>query len=262
MRPSVRVAVLATIASMSFSSIARAELACWHPNEARAAQIKDFQTLLMVGTLQCRTADATAVDDYNIFVRHNRSMIDSNIYALKAHFLRESGIQEGQRAYDEYVTALANDKASQLGDPSFCGTVETLAGLAATASATDLMTLAQSVSLAPESGNCAPAGEAPAATVQPAVVATKVEAAADPHPYPPEQAAAAVVPAIVPATTAAPAKPTRDEAMASAVAALQAAATALQAASAGGGDVAPGVPEPAVKSVALSKDEEDQSGAN
>lgn len=267
MRPSVRVAVLATIASMSFSSIAQAELACWHPNEAKAAQIKDFQTLLMVGTLQCRTADANAVEDYNIFVRHNRSTIDSNIYALKTHFLRENGIQDGQRAYDEYSTALANEKAAQLGEPAFCDTVETLAGLAARASSADLMTLAQSVSLPPESGDCAPAGGAAAVIVQPDV-APKVEAAPEPRPYPSEQSAADPAPtvvaaaAVVPAAAPAPAKPTREEAMASAVTALQAAASALRAASASSSDVAPGVPEPDVKSVSLSKDAEDSSGVN
>lgn len=255
MRVPLRVVMLATIASLSFSSIARAELACWHPNESDAAQMKELQSLLMVGTLQCRAADRTAIDSYNAFVAANRTTIDANIYALKAHFLRENGIGEGQRAYDEYSTAVANKMSSQVGDPAFCSTVKTLVDLAANASAVELMTLAKSVSSAPVSGHC-PLGAEPAALAH----AGPVEVATDRPRSPPEplgaspQPAASAVPAA--AIGPAPAKPTRDQAMAAAVTALQAATRALEAAAGVDGDIAPGVAEPKVDVVSLSKGEE------
>src|SRR3546814_3206373 len=35
---------------------AHAEPACWHPYEVEAAQVRDLQTLLMMGTLKCGSA--------------------------------------------------------------------------------------------------------------------------------------------------------------------------------------------------------------
>lgn len=172
--------------------------------------------MLMVGTLQCKGGNATAVEQYNRFVTKQRGLLDANNYVLKAHFMREAGIENGSAAYDGYATSLANNRAARLGDPGFCPTVETFVTLAEAASAPELQRLAEMVSEPPDSGTCppsnwyagtgGPAVAAPTATVQPAVA---VETVAPPAPT-----------------------PGNAEALQAAIVALQNATAALQAASA------------------------------
>jgi hypothetical protein len=129
---------------------------CWYPHEAKAAQLRDFQTMLMVGTLQCKGVSQSSIELYNGFVSKQRGSLDANNYILKARFMRESGIEGGRVAYDEYVTGLANAQAAKLGDPSFCPTVETFVRLAADAAQPDLLKLAEAVIDPPQSGQCPP----------------------------------------------------------------------------------------------------------
>src|SRR5687768_571150 len=97
----VRVAALAVLPSLALvttTTAANATGSCWYPNEAKAAQLRDFQIRLMVGTLQCRSKNSAAVELYNAFIIKQRGLLDSNAQVLKTHFVRENGIQEGQRA--------------------------------------------------------------------------------------------------------------------------------------------------------------------
>ena len=110
--------------------------------------------MLMVGTLRCRVGGHTAEANYNDFATRQHSTLGANAYVLKAHYLRENGIQAGRNAYDQSVTLLANKHAARLDDPSFCATVAAYARMAATASSEDLLVLAQSVVEAPVSGPC------------------------------------------------------------------------------------------------------------
>ena len=172
--------------------------------------------MLMVGTLQCKGANAAAVEAYNRFVTKQRGLLDANNYVLKAHFLREQGIEKGAAAYDGYATSLANNRAARLGDPAFCPTIDTFVTLAEAASAPELQRLAEMVSEAPASGTCPPSNNF-AGTGGPAAVVVETPTA---------QAAVAV------ATPGEPAAPTNAEALQAAIVALQNATAALQAASA------------------------------
>jgi hypothetical protein len=208
---------------------------CWYPHEAKAAQLRDFQTMLMVGTLQCKGVSQSSIELYNGFVSKQRGSLDANNYILKARFMRESGIEGGRVAYDEYVTGLANAQAAKLGDPSFCPTVETFVRLAADAAQPDLLKLAEAVIDPPQSGQCPPSNYY-AGTGGPQVkAAVAVEEPAAPANV--EVAATTPAPAAAPAP-AAPA-PTQAEALQAAIVALQSATAALQAANAPAAAAAP-----------------------
>ncbi len=243
----VRVAALAVVPSLAlFTTTAYAAESCWYPNEAKAAQLRDFHTMMMVGTLQCRSSNKFAVEGYNEFITKQRGLLDANAFVLKAHFLRENGVQQGQGAYDDYATSLANLQSAKSSDPGFCATVDTFVRMATDASQPDLLILAQSVSQAPASGACPQTnyaaakpddGAAPVAVAAPEPKAAVVEAVVATDATP----AATVTPAVVETVAAAPAAaqpatppaaPSRDEALQAAIAALQSATAALQAASA------------------------------
>lgn len=259
-----RVAALAALPSLALlTTTAFAAPSCWYPNEVKAAQLRDFHAMLMVGTLQCRTSNKFAIERYNDFVSTQRGLLDANSNVLKAHFLREHGIQDGQGAYDRYATSLANNQSARASDAGFCSTIDTFIRMATAASQPDLLILAQSISTAPESGACPPANYAatePAApkddstaavATEPATAAVAVAAPSDAKAAvaaaPAAETALATAPAKaepapspVPdapkvAQTAAEAKPaappvSREDALQAAVVALQSAAAALQAA--------------------------------
>jgi hypothetical protein len=92
-----RMAVVAAMSSLALMSSPVLAENCWYPHEMRAAQLRDFQSMLMVGTLQCKGANSAAVESYNRFVTKQRGLLDANNYVLKAHFLREAGIEKGRR---------------------------------------------------------------------------------------------------------------------------------------------------------------------
>lgn len=256
----VRVAALAALSSLAlFPSAASAGSACWYPNESRAAQVRGLQTMLMVGTLQCRNSNRYSVENYGDFVTNQRPVLDSTADVLKAHFLRETGSAGGQRAYDAFATSLANRYSAEMDGPAFCDTVDEFVRLAANASRDQLMQLAEAVAEAPDSRAC---GSSPyrfdTADVRtrqpdngrwsnspPIPRVAVAEAVAVPDPEPPaaapaaadakvaviEKVVAAAAPIAAPAATpTAAVQPSKDEALKAAIVALQSAITALQAA--------------------------------
>lgn len=257
----VRVAAFAVMPSLALlTTTAFAATGCWYPNEAKAAQLRDFHSSLMVGTLQCRMSNPEAVSRYNDFVVKQRGLLDANAQILKAHFVRENGV-DAQGAYDRYATALANEQSKKHVDQGLCATVDMYVRTATSASHPDLLVMAQSLSQAPaSSATCPPSSYtsyeadkpkpadvtvAPTAAVEakPAEAVVMADAPADPAGVvvvhrgvtAAEPVAVAATPAAAeaaPAAAAAPATASREDALQAAVVALQAAATALQAASA------------------------------
>ncbi|MEO0500872.1 MAG: hypothetical protein AAF205_10000, partial [Pseudomonadota bacterium] len=57
---------------------AAANNVCWQPHEVAAAEVRNFQSLLMVGTLQCDAANRFVTADYNRFVQRSRQRIQDN----------------------------------------------------------------------------------------------------------------------------------------------------------------------------------------
>jgi len=79
--------------------------ACWTPSEVAAAEVRDFDTMLMVSGLRCRFQSASLLETYNaVVVRHRPVLSEANML-LKAHFNPANG---GANALDKYITRVAN----------------------------------------------------------------------------------------------------------------------------------------------------------
>jgi hypothetical protein len=229
---------------------AQAQQACWQAYEVQAARVRDLQTLLMVGALKCSGPGYDVAGHYNNFVTKNRSALAGYNDVLKVRFMREEGIRAGQRAYDQFTTALANvhSDSAQATETGFCQMASTLVALAGGATADDLEALAENIAERPRGvgETCsAPGAAAAIASLPPKLpVAALAPDAASVADAPPALAAvtaeqalpvAAVVDTAAPAASPgeqAAAPPTTAEALRAAAAAIQLAAAALQAAAA------------------------------
>jgi hypothetical protein len=82
--------------------------ACWSPRAVEAAQVRDFETMLMVATLRCRTKDVSIGEDYNRFVREKRAILTAVNDELRSQFVPGRSGRDALEAYDRFVTAIAN----------------------------------------------------------------------------------------------------------------------------------------------------------
>lgn len=133
------------------ASPAQAAMACWDEHETAAAKIRDLQSRLMVATLRCRAMGIDVLTAYNDFVRINRSTLQQANGVIKAQFDRGYG-REGQRFYDSFTTAMANQYGADATSGAVC---EETAAVAAEAVAAEgdvarLVDLADSFGRAPE----------------------------------------------------------------------------------------------------------------
>lgn len=208
----LKVCLFVSIAAFPSSN---ALAACWAAHESRAAQIRSLATLLMVGAQRCAAADMGAASShYDAFATQHRTTLETQDLVLKARFMNEAGIQGGQKAYDDFIAALADAQGARLADGKLCATIDSVARLAAEGSAADLETLAASF--------------APGAVAADQLCTVRQTAVAKPV----LEAAKPVEPPAPPAEAAKPAAPSRQEALAQAAAALQSATAALEAAKA------------------------------
>jgi hypothetical protein len=79
--------------------------ACWTQSEVAAAEVRDFDTMLMVSGLRCRFQSTALIDTYNAMVVHHRAALTEANMQLKAHFTPAIG---GANALDSYITRVAN----------------------------------------------------------------------------------------------------------------------------------------------------------
>lgn len=216
-----RVAYLACVIGTAAAGAAQAQDLCWQPHEVAAARVRDLQTMLMVGTLQCNAVDPIIVANYNRFVANNRQMLVGENNVLKAHFMRARGILAGARAYDSFTTLLANrHSASGKGsDASFCQTVGSLAELAGVSTPAEVRSMAETYTMQPAGVDdiCVAASPTTIAAISPPAAV-------------PVAVSSGVQPGIAAVPTAAAPPAASDDQLRAATAALQAAVTALQAA--------------------------------
>jgi hypothetical protein len=81
-------------------AITSAQAKCWSEPEAAAAQLRDFETMLMVSALRCRLSGRNFLADYNRFVVKARPALTAANEVLRARM--------GLDGYDRYITSLAN----------------------------------------------------------------------------------------------------------------------------------------------------------
>ncbi|MFB9048657.1 hypothetical protein ACFFV8_08030 [Sphingobium indicum] len=188
------------------------EARCWQGYEVEAARVRDLQIMLMLGSLKCRSTNSEITAKYDKF-HEKMGNADKYNNALKLRFMRENGIADGQRAYDDFITRLANSHSDGIQTAGFCQMADTLLSLATDAGANELPMLARNFS------------EKPAGVGDVCEVTAAAAAAPASDPVTPATTAAAV------AETAAPVTP-QSVTPQSAAAALEAAAVALQSAAA------------------------------
>jgi hypothetical protein len=85
-----------------------ANAACWSDAAYKAAQVREFDTMLMVEALRCRKTASNFVHDYNAFVVASRPALLKANAALRSHFAGQVGAKGALNAYDNYMTTVAN----------------------------------------------------------------------------------------------------------------------------------------------------------
>lgn len=123
---------------------------CWQQQEVAAAMVRDLQTRMMVAGLKCRGGGPDMLAAYNRFVRTHRGTIQKHNDILRARFIRMKGAKAGERAYDSYTTALANNYGATAADNNACEDMEKLAKRAASERAANLAAVAEDYGLKPD----------------------------------------------------------------------------------------------------------------
>lgn len=81
---------------------------CWKKTAVEAAQVRDFEMMLMVSALRCRATGSNFLPAYNRFVQEKRAALTQINDELREHFRSVVGPVGALGAYDNYVTGLAN----------------------------------------------------------------------------------------------------------------------------------------------------------
>ena len=142
MQGSSTLTVIGALCALTLATAPVQAAPCWTKQAEKAAKIRDFQTYLMVGALQCRGREARVLSDYNKFVRNHRGVISAQNEQLRRHFINAHGRNGGERAYDRFTTALANDQSSRSQDGAHCQSVAETTARAAAAPPVELERLA------------------------------------------------------------------------------------------------------------------------
>jgi len=119
-------------AALVWAQPAAAAMSCWDEQETAAAKIRDLQSRLMVATLRCRAIGIDVLTAYNDFVRINRSTLQQANGVIKAQFAQGYG-REGERFYDSFTTAMANEYGGDATDGAVCEQTAAIAAEAALA---------------------------------------------------------------------------------------------------------------------------------
>lgn len=135
----------AAVSALAFTVATPAAAQCWQPTTVKAAKVRELQTWLMVGALQCRSSGHDVLGSYNKFVRTHRTLITKHNNKLKAHFA-----PSGKRAYDKFTTALANSRANQAASRTFCADTARLAAQVASAPQHRVEALAETLVARPQ----------------------------------------------------------------------------------------------------------------
>lgn len=178
--------------SISANAMPTPGSSCWKADEHRAAEVHNFQTMLMVGALKCRNSVPAALDGYNSFMSSKRDLIVANNYVLMGHFIREYGDSNGIGAFQDYETRVGNQH-SGADNLARCEAIGAMSRMAAGASEADLRELARLVGEDSLTMTC------PSTALAEEGLAPTVAAALQPEEQP--AVAAGAAPALAPTTT-------------------------------------------------------------
>lgn len=100
-------AVVAFIGAIAGNTGAQAQ-SCWDQQAVEAAQIREFDIMLMVSALRCQVKGVDFVADYNRFVVGNKAVLVGANDQIRGHFNTAMGGKAALDAYDQMSTAMAN----------------------------------------------------------------------------------------------------------------------------------------------------------
>ena len=92
-------------AAVIFSAAPAQAASCWSVQAVEAAQVRDFETMLMVSALRCRNTGVNFLDEYNAFVRGKRAALTQVNEELRGQFRQLVGFvdDEGLRARKNFA---------------------------------------------------------------------------------------------------------------------------------------------------------------
>ena len=99
--------VIAVMGAALLASPAQAA-GCWSDATYEAAQMRDFDTMLMVATLRCRIKNVDFSGDYNSFVKNQRPVLAAANREIRSQFARSMSQRAALGAYDDFMTKVAN----------------------------------------------------------------------------------------------------------------------------------------------------------
>lgn len=121
---------------------------CWSQATFEAAQVRELETMLMVGAMRCMQDSASFATDYNAFVRNNAATLSGAGQTLRTHFATEFG-NGGGDAYRSFISGEA-DRFMVGSARLSCQDLGTVARMAANAdSPTALVRFATSAEIRP-----------------------------------------------------------------------------------------------------------------
>lgn len=220
---------------------------CFDDEDTQSAQIHQFQTMLMVGSLKCRGLDPSSLRRYGDFVTSRSGDLAMHTDAVRESFNQRFGTTMGTRMFRLYETSLGNEFSRIDMNWATCQDLGTYARMAERANHADIATIAglatnRTVPFCPASH----AGETAVAHAPEPVAASRPVAAIRPGPHEAEFeeiVAAPVVP--IADETAAPISPEpvaangaaagKDARLQQAIEALDNAGNALRAMQSGSG---------------------------
>lgn len=139
-----QLATQAFVSVIALSVTTAVQARCWQTHEIEAAEVRYFQSMLMVGALRCRDGNRFIEDDYNRFVTRSRNALDDHNEIIYARFERDYG-RDSDLYYDRFTTRLANDYSAQTDWRGFCDEAASLARISAESHPHDVVVLAKSV---------------------------------------------------------------------------------------------------------------------
>ena len=99
--------VIAVIGAALVATPAQAA-GCWSDATYEAAQMRDFDTMLMVATLRCRIKNVDFSGDYNRFVKNQRPVLAAANREIRNQFAQSMSQRAALGAYDDFMTKVAN----------------------------------------------------------------------------------------------------------------------------------------------------------
>lgn len=99
--------MFAALSALSLASHASAAVPCWDAPTIGAARISEFETLMMVSVLRCKSAGIDMRPDLDRFQTVQRGILEKAHEALRTRY-GVARLKQGNNDYDRFITMVAN----------------------------------------------------------------------------------------------------------------------------------------------------------